>query len=855
MTLWDVRDRRMITEQPAGPGPKALGFSPQSDLLAWGSRDQDGRPGLNLWHADPPRPIAWLPSLRHSRVGGLFARCLCLAALAEDGRIRVWETATQRVLQDLWGDKVSAGSPIVGCIRFSPDGRMLVAGGDAPRIQRWDWATGVAATFDPVGEVGRLRTQPGLALPTASCWRRGPVTWTIKCISLTSKRAPSAGSADMRSWIADLVFSADGRTLATASGDQTIRLWDVHTGTELRRLQGHQNEVYCLARSPVPGHRQIVSGGKDGSVRVWDLAAPSVVRSYVKLPVDNLPLGLTFCPDGQRFLTASYLGGLAVVWDARSIEQVERLDWVGSGSARFAFLPDRGLLVVGYELEKIQVWDQDTRSTVADLVLPGASIGELALSRSGRTLVALGHRVGTGRVLKLWETSRWREMDLPGVDLTDLVSASLAPDERTLAVSYHGGSVKWWDLTTQRPIASYDWQHLGPELVIAFSPDGRFFAAGGEPGTMILVNLDTREQRTVARGHLTRISSLAFSPDGERLLTAGTEAADLVKIWDPVNGQELATLAGISGFSEHLGFSPDGSVLFAASDSGLALLWRAPSWEEIEQGKTLRRNIEPPTQLATPPAAARLDSADGLVYRESFDAHPHWAERGRVQGGGMLVTNGYAVLRSVLDQPTDPARPDYSWSAYLPVGLGSGREFWQVTFQPGRTVELRIDWIEANQDDAFAAICVDRRINGYEVLLDRNEILLIKYGATPTVFNACFFWEQLALPETNRTLSAAFTPVGQDLKIRVQIRDRTRQIVLWEKEVIDTAGLDPVLPDAAVKRLLLQPEGTPAPYIGIPLLPFLGLGYGNPDHPPIGTVEVIVDNFEVRDFETPVEGE
>ncbi|MHC1764416.1 MAG: protein kinase [Verrucomicrobiia bacterium] len=851
VSLWDLRktdEPRKVTEQPGGPGPKALAVSPRADLLAWGSPDSTGRSGLSLWHADSLQPVAWLP---HSAtvVSLSFAPdASALAALAEDGRIRVWETASQRVLRDLWGDRVSADFPDTGSVRFSPDGEMLVAGGQALRIKRWHWRTGSEAPsilLPPSGHhVLSLAFSPdGRWLAMGTGYLDNEVHLFDMETGVERRFHGHLG------WIADLVFSSDGQTLATASADQTLRLWDVRQGTELRRFQGHQDQVNSLAWSPAPGSQLLASGSKDGSVRVWAPGAPSLPKSFASLPAGTFPLGLTFYPDSQRFLTASYLGGLAVAWHTWPPRQTERLDWLGRGAVRFAFLADRGLLVVGHEHGEIRVWEYETRRAITNLTLSGASVHELTLSKSGGTLTALGHLGGARRVLRLWETTRWQEIQLPNIDLANLVAASLAPDEVTLAVSCHGGTVSWWDLRAQGQQASFDWRRLGSELLIAFSPDGRFFAAAGDPGAMILVDVSTRRQRTVARAHLTRISSLAFSPDGQRLATAGTDAGDLIKIWDPATGQELATLSGVSGFYEHLGFSPDGNTLFASSDSGAALLWRALSCKEIEQGNPPDRGIGLPTKLAPAPAAPRLTLAGGVVYRETFDTHPHWVERGNVQGGGMLVTNGHAVLRSVLETPTDPARPDHSWSAYIPLSGPEDMRSWQVTFQPGRTVELRMDWLGANQDDAIAAVWVESRFNGYEVFLGRNEVILVKFGAGPDWFQSCFFWERTILPETNLTLSAAFTPAGQDLKIRVQVLDRKGQKVLWEKEVVDTAGYDPVLPDSAVKRMLMHPEGQAAPYMGIQSLAGVGLAYVNPDHPPAGPVEVTIDNFEVREYE------
>ena len=73
----------------------------------------------------------------------------------------------------------------------------------------------------------------------------------------------------------------------------------------------------------------------------------------------------------------------------------------------------------------------------------------------------------------------------------------------------------------------------------------------------------------------------------------------MVKLWDVETGRDLATLPGKPGWYVRIGFSPDGSTLFAASREGTALLWRAPSWEEIEAAENKQTGVHESSQKAT----------------------------------------------------------------------------------------------------------------------------------------------------------------------------------------------------------------------------------------------------------------
>jgi WD40 repeat protein len=218
---------------------------------------------------------------------------------------------------------------------------------------------------------------------------------------------------------------------------------------------------------------------------------------------------------------------------------------------------------------------------VTNLLAPAPIVFGLMFS-PGSTLLNCGSTIsGRQFVPKTWWVAGWKEVSLPGYDFKEVLEPAFAPDERTVAIGYRDGTAAWWDLKTGQRHETFDCESPGA-INVAFSPDGRFFATVGMNGRVMLRDRGTRQTKSVSPGIRDALYDLAFSPDGSRLAGSGTGLRCPVQLWDVETGRDLVALPGKPGQYVHIGFSPDGSALFAASLEGTVLLWRAPSWEEIE---------------------------------------------------------------------------------------------------------------------------------------------------------------------------------------------------------------------------------------------------------------------------------
>ena len=344
---------------------------------------------------------------------------------------------------------------------------------------------------------------------------------------------------------------------------------------------------YLWALAWFTNGQDLVAGGRDASVRFWDPGAKAWTQ-YAVLPENIWFWGPAFLSDSKTFLTVTQPEGAVVRWETATLRQMERWSFLGTNHLSLEVSRDDRWLVLGDTNGNVRVWDLPGRQLVTNLVAPAPTVFGLMFS-PGSTLLNCGaFNSDRGIVIRTWSAAEWHEVSLPGHDFKEVLEPAFAPDERTLALGYRDGTAAWWDLKTGQRHEVFDCESPGA-INVAFSPDGRFFATVGKNGRVILWDRDIRQTKSLSPGIRNAVYDLAFSPDGSRLAGSGTGLKSPLQLWDVETGRDLLALPGEPGRYVHIGFSPDGSTLFAASLEGAALLWRAPSWEEIEAAEKKRQ--------------------------------------------------------------------------------------------------------------------------------------------------------------------------------------------------------------------------------------------------------------------------
>lgn len=580
VVLWDGRLGRPVVELPgAGREKIALALSPSGNLLAWSPKTGNGLQ-VELWDIKAGKSLASLPhdSVPISATWSPDERWL--ATLATDGTARLWDVQTRSVARRI--TTPAQGYSHYGCVTFSPDGRKLAIGECEGQIRLVDIATGgefILPLSAPDSGITALAFSPDGRLLASAC---GYFDKDIHLWDLESG-AEKPRLTGHRSWIADLSFSPDGGTLASASGDQTLRLWDVQGKSPPTVLRGNTYEVWSVVWSS--DGRQLLSGGRDGAVRRWDPRATPSVGAYEVLPSRIGMFGLGFSPDGQTLLAISRTAGAVTRWDLATARTLGELAFAGTNHLSLAVSPEGRRLATCDGEGHVRVWDLATEDQIRELSIASTWLARLEFSRRGRLLVAFLVQPGdSARTVQVWDTTTWHEVGPEPGQFRALTWVSLAPDDRTLAIGQGDGTIAQWDCEGRHCTEGVADTSNGTPDHLAHSPDGRWFVAGSTDGRIALWNLVSRQLRQIDRSRQNAVHAVGFSPDGERLVTGGG-STEAVTIWDPKSGRDVATLPGEPGLYYTVQFSPDGNTLGAVTATGTALLWRAPSWADIDESE------------------------------------------------------------------------------------------------------------------------------------------------------------------------------------------------------------------------------------------------------------------------------
>ena len=533
-----------------------------------------------------------------------------LLTAADDGKVRLWELPTAKLLTEL------AHPTRVLMASFTGDERFVITSCHDGAASLWDLAKAEIIFRFPKAPDGALggtlthdRRRVALAESETSMqvWDlarheqvgsllRVPmrIRWTVFSPD-DQEIAMASMDGTVRSWkvetsepvissfkvkgdVTRTQFSPDGKILAVI-WEGMIALLDAHSGAKLREFQAHDTQVLWIEFAP--DGRRLISMAYNRPPKIWDLATGQTLGRPIEAerPFANFHLSA----DGRRLATYSD-NGVARVWDALTgLPLSEPFEHEGP-IWDLTFSTDGRFIFTASQDGHAQIWETGAARPRSFEVETADAFPSACFSADGRRVICT-----TKSRAEIFDVASGERVGKPIIHAGQIYRMKLSPDGKKLGTAAWDNTGRIWSAQTGEPLTP-PLPHRFRLFAIAFSPDGRLLATGSADSTARLWNAETGAPVEPTLTHQAAVMHLDFRPDSHALLTASKDAT--AQLWSTDTGQPLwpepLRHLGIVWTAE---FSPDGRRIVTASADKSAVVWDAESRRPLTRPMLHERSV------------------------------------------------------------------------------------------------------------------------------------------------------------------------------------------------------------------------------------------------------------------------
>nr|GAT49246.1 predicted protein [Mycena chlorophos] len=369
-----------------------------------------------------------------------------------------------------------------------------------------------------------------------------------------------------------VAFSPDGLHAISGSGDNSLCVWNLSTGKQEQKLDGHSDWVTSVAFSP-DGLRPI-SGSNDKSVRIWNL---STGKEQKLDGHSEAVTSVAFSPDGLHIISGSHDKSVCI-WNLSTGREEQKLDGHSDWVTSVAFSPDGLHAISGSHDNTIHIWNVSTGKQEQKLDGHSHWVSSVAFSPDGLHVIS-GSR---DKSVRIWNSSTGKEEQKLDGHRGPVTSVAFSLNGLRAISGSYDESARIWNLSTCNLKEEQKLDgHRGWASSVAFSPDGLHAICGSWDNIVRIWNLSTGKQEQKLYGHSDWVTSVAFSPDGLHVISGSRDKS--VRIWNPSTGKEEQKLDGHSGLVTSVAFSPNGLCATSGSRDGSVRIWKLSTGKEEQK--------------------------------------------------------------------------------------------------------------------------------------------------------------------------------------------------------------------------------------------------------------------------------